>query len=253
MSKITNIIFNGKKHYITSPYGKRKSFTTKGGATSYFHYGTDYGTNGVKLPQYAIEHGYCFASARASDGANFVWIVYPRIKKAFLYYHLDKRAIKAGEKVKMGTLLGYTGSTGKSTGVHLHLGVRDLSGLSTSRINNMTYSSLKNCPYIDPEKYALKWSAPVANAKTSGNPYTRPKYPLNYEKYHYPAIKRGDEGVKWLQYELQKIGFYTSTIEGFYGEKTENAVKSFQKSAGLEPDGKAYTKTFDALEKSKKS
>lgn len=142
MSKITNIIFNGKDHYITSPYGSRSTISTSAGTTASFHSGTDYGTNGKKIAQYAIENGTVIDCGRASDGANYVWVKYPRINKKFLHYHLDRISVKNGQSVKKGTLLGYTGMTGKATGVHLHLGVKDLT------TNN----------YEDPEKFAKTYT-----------------------------------------------------------------------------------------------
>lgn len=142
MSKITNIIFNGKEHYKTSSYGKRSVVNTSAGKTSSFHNGTDYGTNGKKLAQYAIENGTVLSCGKASDGANYVWIKYPRINKKFLHYHLDSISVKDGQKVKKGTLIGYTGKTGKATGIHLHLGVKDLTTDS----------------YEDPEKFAQKYT-----------------------------------------------------------------------------------------------
>lgn len=126
MSKISNIIFNGKEHYITSAYGRRPVINTSAGSSASFHYGTDYGTNGKKLAQYAIENGSVLSCGRASDGANYVWVKYPRINKKFLHYHLDSISVRAGQSVKKGTLLGYTGKTGKATGIHLHLAVKDL-------------------------------------------------------------------------------------------------------------------------------
>lgn len=144
MSKITNIIFNGKKHYITSRYGKRSVLRTSAGSTAPFHYGTDYGTSGEKLPQYAIEDGSVISCGKASDGALYVWVKYPRINKKMLHYHLDKVCVISGQTVRKGTLLGYTGKTGKATGVHLHLGVKDL---TTDK-------------YEDPEKFAEKYKAP---------------------------------------------------------------------------------------------
>lgn len=152
MSKISNIIFKGEKHYVTSSYGKRNAISTSAGTTASFHNGTDYGTNGKKLAQYAIEDGYVFAAAKASDGANYVWVIYPRIKKAFLHYHLDSYKVKAAQTVKKGTLLGYTGKTGKATGIHLHLGIRDLAELTETQIKSMTWTRLRSCSYVNPEK-----------------------------------------------------------------------------------------------------
>ena len=144
MSKITNIIFNGKSHYITSKYGKRTVLKTAAGATSSFHNGTDYGTNGKKLAQYAIEDGSVLSCGKVSDGALYVWVKYPRINKKMLHYHLDRINVKSGQSVKKGTLLGYTGKTGKATGVHLHLGVKDL---TTDK-------------YEDPEAFAKSYTEP---------------------------------------------------------------------------------------------
>ena len=169
MSTISNLIFNGADHYVTSKFGYRDSISTSAGATGTKHEGTDYGTNSKKLPQYAIEEGYVFAAQKASDGALYVWVVYPRIKKAFLHYHLDTISVTAGQTVKKGTKLGTTGKTGKSTGIHLHLGIRDLKVLATTKVEKMTWDALRLCEYVDPEKvsYTAPTTTPTATAKAT--------------------------------------------------------------------------------------
>ena len=192
MSIISKKIFNGANHYITSPYGKRKTISTSAGSTASFHYGTDYGTNGKKLPQYAIEDGYVFAAQRAKDSALYVWVIYPRIKKAFLHYHLDSYKVRAGQSVKSGTLLGYTGKTGKATGVHLHLGIRDLTRLSDNQIKHMTWALLRSCAYIDPEK--LYYAAPG----TSVSKPTQASSASYYPKYTGKSVSLVD-ALKFLK------------------------------------------------------
>jgi hypothetical protein len=128
MSTVSNLIFHNAKHYITSPYGKRANITTSNGNTGTFHNGTDYGTNGKKIAQYAIEDGSVISCQKAADGALYVWVQYPRLGVKMLHYHLDSIKVKAGQKVNQNTVIGYTGMTGKATGVHLHLGIKKLSG-----------------------------------------------------------------------------------------------------------------------------
>lgn len=41
-----------------------------------------------------------------------------------MYFHLDKVLVKAQQQVRKGEIIGHVGSTGRSTGPHLHLGVR---------------------------------------------------------------------------------------------------------------------------------
>lgn len=123
--KLASKIFRRNDWYVTSKYGYRNPIKTSAGITQSFHNGTDYGTNVQKWAQYAIEAGKVLSCGKDTDGALFVWVEYPRINKKLLHYHLDSLKVKAGQAVVEGTLLGYTGTTGKSTGIHLHLGVKD--------------------------------------------------------------------------------------------------------------------------------
>lgn len=65
-------------------------------------------------------------------------------------------------------------------------------------------------------------------------------------------LKRGDSGedVRLVQTRLAALKFLTSkAIDGVFGAGTEEAVKKFQKSKKLKPDGKVGAKTRIALMK----
>ena len=44
-------------------------------------------------------------------------------------------------------------------------------------------------------------------------------------------------GVRQLQGELARLGYFHHVVTGYYGPVTTAAVKAFQRSAGLKPDG----------------
>lgn len=223
MSKVSDLIFHNENHYITSPFGKRSAIKTDGGVTSTFHSGTDYGTHGKKLAQYAIDNGTVISCGKASDGAKYVWVEYPRLGVKMLHYHLDSIKVKARQSVNRDTLLGKTGKTGKATGVHLHLGIKRLSGGG----------------YIDPELW-------------SKNEYTEPKVDDFFPSRGY--FKKGDISPnvgKIASFMYKTFPSYTSkkALGNIYGTNLIKAIKEFQKRTGLEVDGNIGPLTLAELEK----
>ena len=124
MSKNGKLIFKNFDPYVTSKFGYRDAIYKNGKLISKAggHDGVDYGTNAKKLPQYPIEDGVVLKCGTDSTKAKFVEVYYPRLAMVGLHYHLDSYVVKKGQAVNANTILGYTGTTGNSTGIHLHYG-----------------------------------------------------------------------------------------------------------------------------------
>ncbi len=74
----------------------------------------------------ATNYGVVKISKMQSSGkgyGNYVVIIFDDGSGGTLDCHLRDRAVNAGDKVKPGDVIGHVGSTGDSTGPHLHHGV----------------------------------------------------------------------------------------------------------------------------------
>lgn len=65
------------------------------------------------------------------------------------------------------------------------------------------------------------------------------------------ALERGDQGpsVRNLQQQLKRAGFYPAPVTQVYDFSTEDAVRRFQKAAGLPVDGMVGATTMQKLER----
>lgn len=87
-----------------------------------FHAGIDIG-NKTGTPIYATADGVVQSTSRGSDLGKLITINHGYGYKT-RYGHLSKIEVKRGQKVRRGDLIGLMGSTGYSTGPHLHYEVR---------------------------------------------------------------------------------------------------------------------------------
>lgn len=83
------------------------------------HTGIDFGTSGDDAIR-CVADGTCVISSFDSDGfGNYVVIQHAGDRYSW-YCHLTRRGVGVGDRVKKGQQLGVMGSTGNSTGKHLH-------------------------------------------------------------------------------------------------------------------------------------
>lgn len=103
---------------LTSPFGNREQPTA--GASTY-HEGVDLaGPEGT--PIYATRSGVVTAAKSSNAGGNYVTINHGDGFSSS-YLHLRNYVVKRGQAVSAGQLIGYMGSTGISTGSHLHFAI----------------------------------------------------------------------------------------------------------------------------------
>lgn len=115
---------------ITSRFGNRAD--PFHGATR-FHDGFDI-AGYYRSPIYATADGKVVFAARNQGYGKTVQIVHSK-KLQTSYSHLSEIIVSVGDSVKKGQIIGYMGSTGRSTGVHVH------------------YMVYENGRPVDPEKY----------------------------------------------------------------------------------------------------
>ena len=119
---------------VTSPYGMREHPIDH---IQKMHSGIDIKTNHDNL--LATEDGGKVVEAgfdKNGGSGNYVKLEYTRddgSKTQISYSHLSEMKVKAGDTVNAGQILGVSGSTGKSTGDHLHLAVKQISADGNTR------------------------------------------------------------------------------------------------------------------------
>lgn len=137
---------------ITSPYGIERIIN---GVKS-VHKGIDLISNSGDREVKSIGDGVIRGNFNDPNGfGNYVSIEHLDGKRV-IYAHLASFKKKAGDVVKAGDVIGIEGSTGRSTGMHLHLEVRETPYLQHNRINIADYLEIKNKVGLVKEKELTK-------------------------------------------------------------------------------------------------
>ncbi len=125
--------------WITSMFGGRQS---PGGIGSTNHKGVDIGTP-MRTPILAAKSG-TVTWASWNGGYGECIIIYHGKGNSTLYGHLDNLSgspynVKLGDTVRQGDVIGWSGTSGNSTGPHLHFGIKE------------------NDTWVDPLDYLTGW------------------------------------------------------------------------------------------------
>ena len=137
--------------YITSKWWNVRINPVTG--QTEIHRGLDIATGGND-PVYSMLDGIIHSKGTSSSRGNWV-IVYnnnsssPYYGYATLYMHLrDPVSYSVGDSVVVGQQVGIEGTTGQSTGIHLHVEMQDL-----NRWGGEWHSSYNQSDYLDPTQF----------------------------------------------------------------------------------------------------
>ena len=121
-----------KNYRVSSRFGRRTHPVT--GEPDTFHYGIDMAAE-EGTPIYATRSGKVRVTDYQEGGAGWYVSIDHGDGYISVYMHMTHYIVSPGQKVQAGQIIGYVGSTGASTGPHLHFGI--------------SYRGT----YVNPEKY----------------------------------------------------------------------------------------------------
>jgi len=102
-------------YHITSTFGKRRDPVNRRWA---MHYGLDFGSS-PRAPIFVTAPGKVVFAGWKGNFGKMVEVDHGAGIKT-RYAHLSKMYVKAGQEIQFGDKIGLIGSTGRSTGTHLH-------------------------------------------------------------------------------------------------------------------------------------
>ena len=193
---------------IRSPWGYRKHPIT---GRRKKHRGVDVGYNGPICAPADGKVVHKGASLNKRTGGGYTLILEhsePRVWT--VYYHLrEPSLLLKGTKVKRGEVIAHTGTTGASTGIHLHFETRRSRRWGTD---------------FDPET-VIDMSRSAANGATPGQSAT-PAKPVAPSNLKVDGVMGRGTWTRFQQY-LQRLGHYTGKIDGTPGPQTYRAIQAW--------------------------
>ena len=193
---------------IRSPWGMRVHPIT---GKRKKHRGVDVGYNGlVRAPADGkVVHKGADLNRRTGGGYTLI-LEHSEPRVWTVYYHLrEPSLLLKGTKVKRGEVIAHTGTTGASTGIHLHFETRRSRRWGTD---------------FDPET-VIDMSRSAANGATPGQSAT-PAKPVAPSNLKVDGVMGRGTWTRFQQY-LQRLGHYTGKIDGTPGPQTYRAIQAW--------------------------
>ncbi len=198
---------------VTSPYGYRARFGR-------MHKGVDIGLKMNDTVRAAFDGKIRLTNYEANGYGNYVIIRHPNGLET-VYGHLNKHLVKPNQVVKAGDPIGLGGSTGRSTGPHLHFGTRYMGyainpaaifDFANHTTHTDTYTFSKQT-YQQPRNYAP--NRQIAKNETAANPYSSAGEKATY------TVKKGDT----LSGIARAYGVSATTLRKLNNLQPEDRIK----------------------------
>lgn len=234
--EVKNPVLKSGEHYLTSDY-KTRNPKRSGKNGTRAHNGMDFVArkNNKNTSEYivAIDNGTVYSVGYGASSGYYVKIKHDNGYLS-LYYHLKKGStvVKKGAKVVKGQILGYMGTTGNSTGVHLHFGI---------------YTGEE---YLDPKPYlqgktGFQRDDLIEEDGVWGKDTTRRAQEV------FKTTVDGVVSNQKSKYEEENPGLSPSTFEweSNPGKSGSSLIKAIQKKVGVKQDGFIGPDTIKAMQK----
>ena len=221
---------------------------TEAGVIAFQRRNTSY-ADGVAGPE-TLKALYSSSASKASSPSGIIGI---SLKEG----STTKSAVRLLQQ-KLKTLGFYSGSVDGSFGIATTNAVKSFqraNGLSVDGVagggtlNKLFSSSARNASGIAANATATP--RPTATPRTTATPLPDNIYVrvTTAPSGFYATLRRGMYGtpVEQLQNALKQQGYFSGVVDGYFGEGTEDAVRSFQRYNGLTVDGAAGPATLRVL------
>ena len=236
-----------KGYRVTSPFGWR-NHPIKGKRS--FHTGIDL-VKSHRAPIQAFTAGTVLFAGMGKTGSGFggygnVVLIKDKNGRGQVYAHLHSVAVKKGQVIRAGQVIGYQGNTGQSTGSHLHFEVRKK---AQSRVPyGWTANRQTNC--LDPRSYINNYESNTSTSTAKSNLTVDGKWGNSTTSALQRALGTLVDGyISDQSRNSVTNAFYGNTIKFGNGNKGSLVVKALQKKVGSKQDGLLGPNTIRSLQR----